>query len=73
MFVTGLLQSSVNSAEVVGSILHTPGMFCVAQQIFGSSGAQQIFRSSGLDPGFWIFWIFEYFSFVTKGNISIIF
>ena len=43
MFVAGLLQSSVNSAEVVGRVLHTPGMFCVAQQIFGSSGKDPIF------------------------------
>jgi hypothetical protein len=49
----GLLQSSVNSAEVVGWVLHTAGVFCVALQILGSSGQ---------DPIFVKIWIFGSFS-----------
>ena len=40
---TGLLQSTVNSAEVVCRGLHTSVMFYVAQQIFGIYDQNPIF------------------------------
>ena len=55
-----MLQSPVNSAEGFCRVLHTSGMLCVVQQIFGSSGKDPIFCKD-LD-----LWIFEYFSYVKK-------
>lgn len=52
---TGLLQNSINSAEVVDSVLLTSDMCCVAQKIF---------RSSGQDPTFVKSWIFGEFGFI---------